>query len=324
MGATVGPMAADADGSTRIGAGAPDGVVGFLRRRPRRRRNSPDAEYRRATTQVRIVAVAATAAVLATAGAAAASMVTLRLSGRLDADATSVTAGEIHRADDVRTATGIVVLVALVGLVGSLAAWAGRLYRNLASLDVAVPRFHRGWATWGWFVPFVNLVRPKQVVDDLWRTSAADAVEGGSWRVRPVAAVVHVWWGLWIVGIVLDRIVAGLSADGLGSIDEMRAVMALDVASALAIATSALLTIVVTRGVTTRQHRLAERGLVGPVAAARPWFAAAAPRRRRRTGSRRLRDDRRRGRRADRCGRQGRQRPRPGRRERPRRRAGGR
>ena len=44
--------------------------------------------------------------------------------------------------------------------------WTRRVYRNLAPLGTS-PRFRPGWAIGGWFVPVLNLWRPKQILNDV-------------------------------------------------------------------------------------------------------------------------------------------------------------
>jgi hypothetical protein len=46
-------------------------------------------------------------------------------------------------------------------------------------------------------VPFLNLVQPKQLMDDIWR--ASDPVVAGqpnlAWKQRTVSKLIHTWWG---------------------------------------------------------------------------------------------------------------------------------
>jgi len=63
---------------------------------------------------------------------------------------------------------------------------------GLASAPVGTreSRFTPGWAVGYWFVPFVNLVRPYQIVADLWLRS--DVLNGeGSTERRNAPALVH-------------------------------------------------------------------------------------------------------------------------------------
>jgi hypothetical protein len=94
-------------------------------------------------------------------------------------------------------------VVAFGGLVLGLAtaavffAWFHRGYHNLRSIGTTAPRFGTGWAVGGWFVPFLNLVRPKQIADELWRASRPGGASlEGPGRTRMFT--VHLWWTLWV------------------------------------------------------------------------------------------------------------------------------
>jgi hypothetical protein len=78
-------------------------------------------------------------------------------------------------------------------------------------------RFSRGWSIGAWCVPFMSLVRPKKIANDLWRASDSLATRPsgrlqGHQSTRPVSPVVHWWWGLyvaggliWAIGVALSR-----------------------------------------------------------------------------------------------------------------------
>lgn len=94
--------------------------------------------------------------------------------------------------------TGIVWLV-----------WFSRAYKNLPALGARNLRFKPGWAIGSWFVPFLNLVRPKAMTDDTWRASdpTAPAIQEGPYKGRRVSPVLHAWWALFIISQLLGRIV---------------------------------------------------------------------------------------------------------------------
>lgn len=73
--------------------------------------------------------------------------------------------------------------------------WFDRAYANLAPLGVTGLRIPRGWAVASWFLPFVNLVLPKEATDDLWRASDPDTRPlSAAWRLRTVPLYLHLWW----------------------------------------------------------------------------------------------------------------------------------
>ena len=117
--------------------------------------------------------------------------------------------GAGRRAGEITVALGMIAWVCSVGTYVALAVWTGRMYRDLLTLNVAQPRFKPGWGVGGWFVPFVNLVRPKQIVNDLWRLTGPDVDPWGAWHDAPVPGRVHAWWAMVLIaGFVTPRMVA--------------------------------------------------------------------------------------------------------------------
>ena len=95
------------------------------------------------------------------------------------------------------TASGIVFVI-----------WFYRAYQNLSALRTS-GRFGTGWALGAWLVPILNLFRPKQIADDIWRTSEPTLPEnpGNLWVTGKVAPIVHGWWAAWIGGSFLPLLV---------------------------------------------------------------------------------------------------------------------
>jgi hypothetical protein len=121
-----------------------------------------------------------------------------------------------------RTAWSTAVLVVdLLGL-GLLALWTRRLYGNLRALGTRELRFPEGWAVAGWFVPFLNLVRPKQIVDDIWRASDPRRRLEEAWDEQPLSILLGWWWFSWVVlclptllGAFLPALVLGMRTGNL-------------------------------------------------------------------------------------------------------------
>jgi hypothetical protein len=65
-----------------------------------------------------------------------------------------------------------------------------RAYSNLAALGPTEQRWSTGWSVGSWFIPILNLFRPKQIANDIWRGS-----DGSS-----VPAIFNWWWAFWILG----------------------------------------------------------------------------------------------------------------------------
>lgn len=95
--------------------------------------------------------------------------------------------------------------------------WFRRAYRNLAAVGTESLRFEAGWAVGGWLVPFLNLVRPKQIMNDLWRATDPElpVPPGVAWKQVRVPLLVHAWWLLFLlwlaVGVVAQNLGQGAS-----------------------------------------------------------------------------------------------------------------
>ena len=144
--------------------------------------------------------------------------------------------------------TGIVWLV-----------WLYRAYNNLGAVGVKKARFSPGWAVGYWFVPFVNLVRPYQIVVDLWQRSeglnASDSVEH-----LPRPPIISWWWGVYLLSAFAARASASLISDAHTAQDFITATNLGVVEDGIGVI-AALLAVAVVRGIDQRQQRFAVSGV---------------------------------------------------------------
>jgi hypothetical protein len=66
--------------------------------------------------------------------------------------------------------------------------WLSRAYGNLDAVAPAQRRYSQGWAVGAWFVPVLNLWRPKQTVNDVWRAGGTSP-----------STLLAVWWAGFIL-----------------------------------------------------------------------------------------------------------------------------
>ena len=97
-------------------------------------------------------------------------------------------------ANDNRQATIGLVQLAL-GVAGAVVfiRWMHAAYKNLDVVAPAERRYSAGWAIGSWFVPIMNLFRPKQMVNDIWRAGGRDPQDA-----RP-GLLLLAWWMLWLL-----------------------------------------------------------------------------------------------------------------------------
>jgi eukaryotic-like serine/threonine-protein kinase len=101
---------------------------------------------------------------------------------------------DLEDLDAARAGFGALVGLFVCTAAGFFIAWFYRAYRNLQRTSVASLRYDSGWAIGAWFIPVFNWIRPKQMIDDIWRAGETGAqVRDASWHGRPVSPLLH-WW----------------------------------------------------------------------------------------------------------------------------------
>ncbi len=87
--------------------------------------------------------------------------------------------------------------------------WLYRAHSNLTWLKPSYLKFTPGWAVGYWFIPFVNLYRPFQVVREIWWESDL-AMPGEQMflteSLHRAPSYLGLWWGFWIGFNVLSNL----------------------------------------------------------------------------------------------------------------------
>jgi hypothetical protein len=192
----------------------------------------------------------------------------------------------LDHAETLRIGAYRVQLVALVVAAICFLRWQTAAVRNLPGLG-ATPRWSGRAAAAAWLVPGLNLVRPKQVLNDLWRSGdPAAPTRSPAAALQRLAAgrLTHVWWVLWLAAWVVGSVAVFVSQRT--TLAQYRAWDIVDVASNAVIVVAAAVTIALARAITDRQDAraagLADRMRVGLAAGLPPRVrrrpsAAAAP-----------------------------------------------
>ncbi|MCA6364448.1 MAG: DUF4328 domain-containing protein [Bacteroidetes bacterium] len=112
----------------------------------------------------------------------------------------------------VRDNLGMVLTSGIISLVTGLAGlvfpilfliWMYRAYENLQRINPALPDYALGWTIGGWFVPFLNFVRPFQMIAEIWnKTQRAMRADGEQYAHEPQKPV-NLWWGIWMGGVAV-------------------------------------------------------------------------------------------------------------------------
>jgi hypothetical protein len=125
---------------------------------------------------------------------------------------------EAANANDIRQQIIAVVylIVAIVSTV-TFIQWFRRAYYNLHT-QIYNLDFEEGWAAWAWFVPILNLYRPYKIMKELYHETEnllSQRIE--NYIPKDSAALLGVWWALWIIDSFLGQFMFrySLRADGV-------------------------------------------------------------------------------------------------------------
>jgi hypothetical protein len=188
--------------------------------------------------------------------------------------------------DTVHAANGALFILEMITAFAYLF-WFYRAYRNLIRTGIRDVRFGPGWAVGGWFIPFFNLVRPKQVANDIWKGSVSAGTVGvARWREVGLSATINWWWGVWIFAAVMiaigNRAVTRASVEHVTfstRLNTERTDIWLMQIGLVALIVAAFLAILVVRRITKLQDanfRAVPAWDPGASAAADPWAAGGA------------------------------------------------
>jgi hypothetical protein len=164
--------------------------------------------------------------------------------------------GDLSRSDELTRSADLVRFGVFLAAAIAFLAWFSRAYRNLARLGVPGLRYTHAWAVGAWFVPIVNLFRPKQVANDIWRATDPQLRSEG-WHGRDVSPWLHWWWAFWVAGGVFGNQAAFAQIQAKTVSEQLRASSFAIVADIL-FALGAALAIAVVSVVTVRQEARAQ------------------------------------------------------------------
>src|SRR4051812_15977015 len=79
--------------------------------------------------------------------------------------------------------------------------WMRRAYHNLHKSGIKRLRYHESWAAAAWFVPGINLVRPRTIMKEIWdETQQAFYKNPHSDSRRDT--IIDYWWGFYLLAAV--------------------------------------------------------------------------------------------------------------------------
>ena len=107
-------------------------------------------------------------------------------------------------------------------------------------------------------MPFLNLWRPKQISNDIWRaTDPGLPRQATGWQDNGVHGLIHWWWAIWIVAGILGNISTRVYLDA-ETLSEQLGASAVAIVADVVFIVAAVLAILVVRAITIRQEEREE------------------------------------------------------------------
>lgn len=123
--------------------------------------------------------------------------------------------------------------------------WFYRVHANLQPLGASGLQYTPGWAAGSWFVPILNLFRPVQIAQEIWRNSDPDAIDSGRVRLEPSpsSTLIGFWWAAWLVCNVISNIAIRMPVNSPSTLESATMMQMVSGATSLIAASLALLVI---------------------------------------------------------------------------------
>ncbi len=157
--------------------------------------------------------------------------------------------------DDRQALIGIGQLVTGLACAVVFLMWFQRAYKNLHAAGYQELRFKPGWAIGGFFVPFLNLARPFQIMKEICSGSSFLAHDARQHAWKSISLGVHAawWWALFLSDSAFGN-ASGRMMQKAEGIDKIITAEWVDFASSLYTIPAAIVTLLLVRRLTELQE----------------------------------------------------------------------
>jgi hypothetical protein len=132
--------------------------------------------------------------------------------------------------------------------------WIHRAYRNLPALGACNLKYSPGWAVGGFFVPFLNLVRPFQVVREIWKDSDPNLTDDSSWQSTSTSPLIGWWWAFFLISGLAGNVTLRMALRGRETMSDLLAMSWTMLISDVLSMVTAIFAILVVRDIDKRQE----------------------------------------------------------------------
>jgi predicted Zn finger-like uncharacterized protein len=157
--------------------------------------------------------------------------------------------------DLVEGCSGFIYFAVTVATVITFCMWIHRAHKNLSLLGAEGLQYSAGWAVGYFFIPIVNLFRPYQVTQEIWKASdpAVPPEDPFAWKNAPGSGLIGAWWALWIITNIVGNVVFRMTLSPNPTPDMLKAGAVISAVDEMLSIAAALLAILVIKRIQERQ-----------------------------------------------------------------------
>ncbi len=173
--------------------------------------------------------------------------------------AANVPDAEVNRLELIQMVLGVLQFGVYLATVVVFVCWFYRAHANLEPLGARYLTYTSGWAAGCWFVPILNLFRPVQIAQEIWRHSDPYVTDepGGPLAASKSSALIGFWWGVWLISNVIHNVSFRISLD-VNSPESLKTAAVVEMVAEVASAIAAILALAVVASIDARQTGRAE------------------------------------------------------------------
>jgi Domain of unknown function (DUF4328) len=132
--------------------------------------------------------------------------------------------------------------------------WFRRAYNNLHLTQEVNMLYTEGWAAGAWFVPFINLVRPYQIMNEIWNKTQEATKNLLSFKN---SSLVGWWWAVYLISRFISNIASKVFDDD-SSIDSLLTATYAQIFSNCIEVCSIIITIIMVKKIATMEAKFYE------------------------------------------------------------------
>ena len=129
----------------------------------------------------------------------------------------------------------------LAGTGAAFMVWLYQARANVRAFGARRLRYARSWTIVGFLIPVFNLIRPYQVVREVWQASDPSNSDAFAWRAVKTPRLLNLWWGCFASYLVFEGIALLADAGATGQIDKLLVARGLSLGADLLLAVGAVL-----------------------------------------------------------------------------------